>query len=349
MRNALFLFFSAGREKPVIKRSAALLAIFIFLMSSACGESWSGSVITTTEVPILAPASGKLEKLDITIGEKVFSGNIIGSTAATSVFAEESGTVALVNADVGDYVSDAVLKISPVSKYRIVSSTSDAYSSPETSIIYGGETLYIRCTSDRSHLAIGFTANISDASFDIFTTAGELYIGETVNLYRSPDYTYESKVGVGTVVENDLDSYTCDGYLLSVKVQEGDFVERGQLLFTYASAPSTDILIPEEGIITAISGKEGQTVTQDQILAHLAPPDSICIQFPVAENMVYLLHVNDIMYYIRADDPTDTPRKAVITEISHMADGDSYAVFLRPEEPDLPIGLSVTVVDQTIL
>ena len=65
--------------------------------------------------------------------------------------------------------------------------------------------------------------------------------------------------------------------------------------------------------------------------------------------MIYLIHPGDTMYYLRADDPTDTPRRATVTAISHTADGDTYNVWLLSEETDLPIGLTVTVVDDTVM
>ena len=219
----------------MMRTCTALLIVLTLFGSVAWAESWSGMVISTVETTVLASATGVLAELDLTIGEVVHEGDLIGYTDVSCVYATEDGTVSLVSSDEGDIVSGTVLEIAPVSRYRVVSTTSDAYSSPETCLVHGGETLYVRCTSDRSHLAIGFVTNVSGTSFDLFTTAGELYIGETVNLYRTPDYAYESKVGVGTVVETDLISYSAQGHLHTLRVQEGDRVERGQLLFTYAS------------------------------------------------------------------------------------------------------------------
>ncbi len=330
------------------RRLKSLLIVLLLLTSSAGAESWNGSVVYTQEAAILASADGTLESLNLTIGQEITSGTVVGQTAVTPVFASQSGTVSLVHFEDGDSISGTVLEITPVAKYRIVSSTKNAYSSSETSLVHGGETLYIRCTADGSHVAIGFTANLSESSFDVFTTAGELYIGETVNLYRSPDYAYESKVGVGTVVESDLDAYSAEGYLVSMKVQEGSYVERGQLLFTYSSSESTAITVPSDGIVTGISAAIGDHVQQDQSLASMAVLDSIRIQFSVPENMLYLLSPGDTMYYLRADDPKDTRRKATISGISHTAEGDTYSVYLVPEEKDLPIGLSVTVVNDAL-
>ena len=161
----------------MIKRTLVFATVLLFLMSSALGETWSGTVISTLEKPVLAAASGILEELNLSVGQTVSSGDIVGHTSVTSVFASESGTVSLVKAEVGDIVSDTVLEISPVSKYRIVSATTDAYSSPETTIIHGGETLYIRCTADRSHLAIGFTANLSGSNFNVIPDSKDTYAG----------------------------------------------------------------------------------------------------------------------------------------------------------------------------
>ena len=134
----------------------------------------------------------------------------------------------------------------------------------------------------------------------------------------------------------------------SISVEEGSRVERGQLLFTYASSASTEITIPEDGIITDIQANVGQSVQQDQVLATLAVPNSIRIEFSAAENMIYLLNPGDTLSYLRADDPTDTPRKATISGISRTANGDTYTVYLIPEENDLPIGMSITVINETM-
>lgn len=322
---------------------AVFLCIALCCTGIASAESFSGTVVSTKDVHLISPGEGLLESLHLTLGQTLENGESVGNIGVTAVYATQDGTVSLVRSQVGDKVDGPVLELTPVSLYRIVSSSADAYSAPETSVIHGGEILQIRCTADRTHLAIGKVANVNGTSFDVFTTAGELYIGEVVNLYRDPDYAYESKVGVGTVVEASLETYSATGYLQTLRVQEGDHVERGQLLYTYSSNSTTVLTSPVNGIVSSIESQPGDKVKQDDTIATLADLEGLRITFAIPETMVYLVHTGDTLKYLRADDHLDEPREAIVTGISHTAEGDSYTVYLLPTDDDLPIGLSVTV------
>ena len=271
------------------------------------------------------------------------AGEIVGSTRAEKVFAAWDGTVALCHADAGDSVDGAVLEISPTSRYTVYCTVDGAYSDPETELVHTGEQLYLRCTANGTHKAVGVVTSIDGAEYQVEVIGGELYVGEVVNLYRDADFSAAQRVGVGTAVVAEPIEYSASGTLIELCVQDGEEVERGELLFTYAQAASTQLVSPTDGLVSSVLAAPGDLLQSGQSVAELVQPNDVRIEVQLSAADAARIEIGSVATYIRADDPDETPRSAIVESVSAIAEGEGYVALLVPEDADLPLGLRVEV------
>lgn len=328
----------------MLKKSLSLLAALALATAPALAETYSGTTVASRTTALVSASGGVLESLSLLPGQSVAAGETVGSTRAEKVFAAWDGTVALCCADAGDAVDGTVLKISPTSRYTVYCTVDGAYSDPETELVHIGEQLYLRCTANGTHRAVGVITAIDGAEYRVEIIGGELYIGETVYLYRDADFTSSARVGIGTVVSADPEIYEIDGILQELCVTEGEAVERGELLLTWSSAAATQILSPADGIVTAVLAEPGQQLDASQTVAEIARAEDLCIEILVSEDAIAHLAPGQAATYTRSDDPDETALGAVIGDISFVAGDGSYRVTILPDDPsNLPLGLDVAV------
>ena len=327
----------------MLKKSLSLLAALALAATPALAETYSGTTVAARTTALVSEAGGVLESLSLLPGQSVAAGETVGSTRAEKVFAAWDGTVALCHAEAGDSVDGAVLEISPTSRYTVYCTVDGAYGDPETELVHTGEQLYLRCTANGTHKAIGVVTSIDGAEYQVEVIGGELYVGEVVNLYRDADFSAARRVGVGTAVVAEPIEYSASGTLIELCVQEGEIIERGELLFTWAQADSTQIVSPAGGVVASVLVAPGDVLKIGQTVAELVQPGDVRIQVQLTAADAARIQFGDAATYIRADDPTETPRSAIVEGVSAIADGEGYVVLLIPEDFDLPLGLSVEV------
>ena len=320
----------------------ALCAAMTLLCGCALADAWTGSTVAAEMTDVVSPADGVLESFSLLPGQRVEAGDPAGRIRETPVFSPIDGQVAAIHATEGDELSGTVLELDPVSRYTVTCTVSGAAQTPETTLIHMGETLYVRCTADGSHKAVGRVTAVSGTTYSLEVLGGELYVGEAVKLYREDSFSKDSCVGKGTVLTADTVSVSGEGKLLSLRVQTGDPVEKGQLLFTEASAQETGVIVPDGGLVYELSAAQGDTVREDQVLAVIAR--SVTIRFTADADDVPAFRSGQLLHYTRGDDPHETPHTATVLRVLQNLDDHTVTVELRPEE-ELPIGLSVEVTD----
>ena len=327
----------------MLKKSLSLLAALALATAPALAETYAGTTVASRTTALVSASGGVLESLSLLPGQSVAAGETVGSTRAEKVFAAWDGTVALCCADAGDAVDGTVLEISPTSRYTVYCTVDGAYSDPETELVHIGEQLYLRCTANGTHKAVGVVTSIDGAEYQVEVIGGELYVGEVVNLYRDADFSAAQRVGVGTAVVAEPIEYSASGTLIELCVQEGEIVERGELLFTWAQADSTQIVSPAGGVVASVLVAPGDVLKIGQTVAELVQPGDVRIQVQLTAADAARIQFGDAATYIRADDPDETPRSAIVEGVSAIADGEDYVALLVPEDADLPLGLSVEV------
>ena len=318
---------------------AALLAV-----SPALADTWAGSVTASATTEIEIPSDGTLTSLNLEVGQRVEAGQVVGGIRETKVFAPVDGSVAAVHLETGDKADGTVLEISPVSRYTLTCTAENYAKTPENALIHSGESLYVKCSADGTHRAIARVTTIDGAAFSAEVTAGELYVGEAVFLYRSREFTTDSLVGKGTVTTHDTVAVSGNGVLLKLRVAVGDTVERGQWLFSTASTDDTQITVPVDGIVTAVNVQVGSAVQEDQSAATLAT--AITLRAEVSADDAMRFKKGDTWYYTRNDDSHETHRTCTVQRVLTNEADASATIVLVPEEKDLPIGLGIILTDE---
>ena len=308
--------------------------------------TWNGTVRADETKLAEAPSDGLLEELTPEIGQRLQKNAILGRIRRDEAFAPVSGTIEAIHPDVGDDIDGVVLEIDPAEEYEVSCTTAGAKRTAENMLVHAGERLFVRCQADGEHTAEGVVTAIDGESYRVLVKAGELYMGESVSLYRSAAREEDSCVGSGTVEASALIAVSGAGKLLELFVAEGNPVSRGDLLWRSAAKEETDVLAPADGVVTAVLAAKGDRVAEEQGLVEIATHTVLSV--PVEEDDAERFSRGTQMRYYRADDPHETLKRATVTRVLHGLSGGAVTVELRPEEEEgiLPIGLTVTLTDE---
>lgn len=327
-----------------MKKCLAFLLTVLMFGTTAMAEAYRGSTAVLQETYVTAPTDGVVDVLDAEPGEVVLEGDRLAVVKAQRIYATQDGVVAAVWNEAGEKADGTVLELQPVSLYTIYCTADNAYKTPETMFVESGETLYVKCTRDGSHRAVGRVYSVNGAEYRLEVLGGELYIGETVNLYRSESLENASRVGVGTVVASDVEAYSAEGTILRLRVNAGDHVEKGQLLFTYTAEGDGEIKAEKNGIILAYEKIEGTDVKKDDVVLRTVALDQIGLKVYVDEKKVATIAPGDVLTYVELSDPAEAEKTAKVLSVSHVEEENGYLVTLMPEELQTMIGLSVELI-----
>lgn len=323
----------------MLKRCAALLLALICLCGAALAEVYEGQTAALSTVRVQAEQDGDVEAVPVLAGQRVTEGEPLVRLRADKTFAAQDGTVSIVYAEAGDDVSGAVLELAPVERYTVYCTVDKAYQSSESTLIHSGETVYAKCTADGTHRAVGVVTQVDGEEYKVLMIGGELYVGETVYLYRDADFTAQQRVGIGTVLASDTQPYEAEGALTLLRVAAGDAVERGQLLYAIGGG---EITAPVGGIVASVSCQPGDAVQTNQTVAEIVPDGEIGVEIRVDETDVAKIRVGSAAQLIFAGQEDEDAVSGTVVEISAIADSGEYTVRIRPEtDAVLPLGLSV--------
>lgn len=317
------------------------LAMALLLGATALAEVYEGQTAALSSVTVVSDAAGTLASVEAAVGARVEAGDALLRLKGTPAFASQDGTVSLVTAREGDEVDGEVLEIAPLERYQIYCTVDKAYQSAETTLVHSGETLYVKCTADGSHRAVGVVTLIEGEEYRVLTLGGALYIGETVYLYRDSDFTAAQRVGKGTVVASDPESCSASGTLTRLCVDAGDTVERGQLLYETGGGA---VSAPVAGIVSAVNVRAGDAVEREQVVAEIVPDDDVCVEIRVDESEAARIAVGDTAQIHFADEDEDVTWPGVVTDISALAEDGAFTVTIQPRaRRTLSLGMSAEV------
>ena len=323
----------------MLKRWMAFALALFSLGCCALAEVYEGTVAAMTTVTVTAEVAGTVAAVEAMAGRRVRSGETLVTLKGQKTFAGQDGTVSLLNAEVGDTVGGEVLQITPVERYTIYCTVDKAYQSAEMTLVHSGETLYIKCTADGTHRAVGVVTQIDGEEYRVLTIGGELYVGETVYLYRDEGFTTAQRVGIGTVVVTDPVSYTAEGEVTLLRVGAGDEVERGQLLYEVDGGA---VEAPADGIVTSIACQAGDALEADQVVAEIVPEEALCVQIRVDESAVAQIRPGDEARLTPAGNEEEASIRGTVVETSRIAESGTYTVTILPETGEgLSLGMTV--------
>lgn len=314
-----------------IRLGAALLLLCLMPAMALAQTSLEGTVTAGETIAVTAPFGGTITQVMARAGQQVAAGEALATVGTQKAQAAMDGTVRGVFAAPGDLLSDtAVLYLAPSSKYTIACTIADAYATVANRYVRLGEQVYIRCKPDGSHKALGVVTAVSGSSFTVQTTAGELYLEETVYLYRSGTYAAKSRIGSGTVGRTAEIAMTASGTLLSLAVQDGQTVERGQTLFETVAgavaggAAAADVSAGTPGVVAEVKVSAGQAVQAGDVLFTLYPAGSEVIAFSMEEGLLGAVKVGqgaNIQFHWREDSGQTV--RGTVSAISYVPATDT--------------------------
>ncbi|MBQ8093314.1 MAG: HlyD family efflux transporter periplasmic adaptor subunit [Clostridia bacterium] len=352
-----------------MKKLTVLVLVFLFLPVLAfAATTFEGTVVSGEVVSVTAPFGGTVSNFSLRAGSRINTGDTVATIATDKVYATADGTIAGVFAQVGDSVENvvnrygAVMYIVPEHKYTIDADIEKAYNSAETKYINIGETLYMCCTSDGSHTAVGIVTAASDTTYTVETVSGELLMEETVYLYRSPDFASKTRVGRGTVGRTAEISVNGSGSILRFHVKDGDHVSRGDLLFETVTgefdglyATSNEIISDVSGIIASVDTAAGKSIAKGDTLLTVYTMDSLQIEISVNEyDLVSIREGDTVSLSFNYDENNIMQTTGTVSMISHLSNSESgseanypaYIDFIPNENIRIGMTVSVSTLDE---
>ncbi|MBQ0092018.1 MAG: HlyD family efflux transporter periplasmic adaptor subunit [Clostridiales bacterium] len=326
------------------KSIIAVLLALSALLGFACAEVYSGVTAAASEIGICAEADGVLERVWAEAGDTVDAGGVLAEYRTEKVFASQDGTVAAIHYAEGDHCCGSVLEIMPVERYRIYCTAENAYQSAESTLLHSGERVYIKCTVNGTHRGVGTVTNIDGSEYGVLTVGGDFHVGETVYLYRDAEFSAKQRVGIGTVVENDTEKYAADGTLVKLCVEEGEEIERGQLLYETVSGSETDVRTDISGIVSSVNVSSGDTVQKGQIIASVMPENEICVEISVGETEVAKFRKGMRAEITFAADRDETLSYGTVSGVAQTDEDGLYRIMIIPDSGDgLRLGMTANV------
>ena len=292
---------------------ASILAGLLLLTLNAMAETtFDGHVVADEVRAVSAPFGGIVESVDVRVGQPIALGDPVATIATTKVYAATDGTISGVFAKPGDAAEGieerygGLVYIEPTHRYVITADNEKAYNSSATHYVHIGETVYISCVKDGSHTATAVVTSIADQDdngntpFKLEVIGGDLYMGETVAIYRDKNYSNASRIGRGTVQQNTAVAIKGSGSVLKMHVQVGEHVERGEILFETVEgvldglyAMDNTIVSPMEGIVASVDAVQGSSVEKNGKLISVNPKEALQIEIKVSELDLKEIHEGD--------------------------------------------------------
>lgn len=285
----------------------ALLALLLTLTAScALGATANATIVAPKTEKITAPFAGTLLPFDLTAGDSVAAGDALFTLDTLPVYAAQSGTVSAVFAAEGDDAAGvtarygALAVIEPERPLYIAANTSQAYDDDENRYLHAGETLYLKCGSEKG---TGVVTSVSGKDYIVEILTGSFEVDDTVRCYRESSTPNDSETGRGRVTRYaDTQVAVPAGRIAAVHVQPGDTVAVGDLLFETVDAQSAkgasrEIASPVSGAVTLLNTLSGAQVYRGQLLCEIADLDALELRADVDELDLSHIRVGDTLSY----------------------------------------------------
>ena len=257
---------------------AALLLLLTLSAACALGATANAVIVAPVTAKITAPFSGTLLPFDLTAGDEVAAGDTLFTMDTVPVYATQSGTVSAVFAKAGDDASGVISHygslavIEPTRALYVAADNSQAYDDDENRYLHAGETLYLKCGSEKG---TGLVTSVSGNAYTVEILTGSFDVGDTVRCYRESGTPSDSETGRGRVTRYPDISIAAEGRIAAVHVKAGDTISVGDLLFEVIDGQSAkgaplSLTAPVSGAITALSTASGAQVYRGQLLCEIA-------------------------------------------------------------------------------
>ncbi|MDO5377720.1 MAG: efflux RND transporter periplasmic adaptor subunit [Clostridia bacterium] len=276
-------------------------------LSAACalGATANATIVAPNTEKITAPFAGTLLPFDLSAGDEVKAGDLLMTFDTTPVYATQSGKVSAVFAKVGDDAAGvaehygALAVIEPSHPLYVAASTEQAYNDADNRYIHAGETLYLKCNSEKG---TGIVTSVSGKNYVVEILTGSFDLDDTVRCFRESAMPSDSETGRGRVTRYADTSITAQGRVAAVHVKAGDTVSVGDLLFemidaTSEKGASLTLSAPVDGAVTSLNTASGAQVYRGQLLCEIADLTTLELSAEVDELDLSGVSVGDTLSY----------------------------------------------------
>lgn len=285
--------------------SVLMCAAFSPALAKSNTVSATGAAVNNSPETVISDYGGTVGEVLVSAGDYVEKGDPLLTFATTGVYAPQDGT-AYVLGEVGDSTENvtarygAVAYIEPASVYTLTASTRNAYDSEANRIIHPGEAVYLRGANDTKLTGEGRVTKVEGNSFNVEVTSGNFASGDSVFVYRSSDHKDESRIGKGSLAIQQYTTLNGEGIIVSVNVEPGAPVKKGDLLFetlsgsyTGASGDLKTIRAEKSGVINSVSVSAGSSLAAGGAVCSIYPDDMLRIEAEITESDLKLIKAGD--------------------------------------------------------
>lgn len=349
-----------------MKKTLSILLAGLLLCGTALAETitMTGSVVATDTQTVSAPVGGKVAAVYVSAGDHVKAGDVLATIATTKVYAKEDGT-AYVFGEAGDAVDTvisrygAVAYIEPATPYTISASTQYAYDAEANRFVHPGEQVYLRAYENQKRTGTGRVTVVNGTSFTVEVTSGNFTTGELILVYRAEGMTASSRIGRGSLARASLIAYEGTGSIVSYAVENGQAVQKGDLLFETVEGDlipgetaSCDVIAPSDGVVTEVSVTAGTNAASDAAVASIHADSGMRVEAIVYESDLDRLtiggRVEVAFIYVDNGEKTVMGRVEKISLLAAETSSDTeetgYTVtILLDDTSDVRYGMNVVV------
>ena len=343
----------------------SILAACALLMGSAGAISFSGTVAASDTVEIYAPIGGVVESVEASAGEKVQAGDVLATLETTKVYASEDGVITGIFGEPGDNAETiaerygAVMYIEGETVYTISASTDEAYNTTGNKFVHVGEEVYLHCYSHGTHTGWGVITSIEGTDYNVNVLEGEFLLDETVSIFRGETTASAKRIGRGDINRKSPTAVSGSGSIVSIAVQDGDTVQKGDLLFETLDGSfdglymsGAQITADTAGTIYQLNLNQGSKTEKNSVAAVIYPEGKMRIEAQVNEYNLSEIAVGDpVNVELIWNQDSEVNYDGTISMISGIASesmeegGDvSYTVYVDfTPDADTRYGMSAVV------
>ena len=333
----------------------ALLLALTLVCACALAATANATVVAPDTVKITEPFAGTLLPFDLTATQEVAAGEALFELDTVPVYAAQSGTVSAVFAAAGDDASGvtsrygALAVIEPTHALYVDADTNDAYDDDDNRYLHAGETLYLKCGSEKG---TGVVTSVHGKDYIVEILTGSYDVGDTVRCFRESSMPSDSETGRGKVKRYDDISVQAEGRVARVHVKPGDPVKTGDLLLEMIDAQSARsaspvIAAPVSGAVSAVYVASGAQVYRGALLCEIADLSHLELSAEVDELDISRVKVGSVLSFT-LDAYDGQTFSGAVTEIRPIGSARQNAAYFDvritvPQDVLLLPGMNATV------
>lgn len=347
-------------KKRIMSCLAAILCIMpVLSCAGADSITLNGKTTPAETIQIYAPVSGTAESVPVEAGQKVQADDTIFTMKTTKVYADHDGKVSGIFGQPGDDTESvtarygAVLYIEESPAFTVSASTSGAYNSMETKYVHPGEYVYVASRNSVNRTGEGVITTISGTNYTVEISEGTFLTGETVEVFRDPEYDYQTRIGKGTVTYSDPVAVTGGtGSIVNIAVEDGQEVKRGDLLmetvdgtFDAYVMSGTTITAGVSGVVGSVNVQAGGSVTKDAVAAELYSLETMRAEASIPEDYISQIHEGDPVTVELSTDMNKTYSGKIVMISAIAAESEEEVTYrvvaeFTPDE-EVRFGMSI--------